>query len=431
MAGVKKVKKPDKKNPVIVIGGGPAGMTAAQMAAQHFDNVILFDKNPEPGKKLQSKFSNNFIISEELSSDKIAKAFGEKEEFVKPALKAFTWKDCSAHLAKMGIKIASNGSNHLSILSEDATDINLRLRNSAEQAGVQIRKSSKVSDIIITKNRVSAVMVNSVEYPASNIVIACGSVASPIRGATEDGYEFARKAGHNIVPIKSALVGLETVEKYGKIMTGAEFRDCGIEIIWNEKIQFTDRGSVKFTSYGVEGELILTHSARIIEMLSHGRSPENKVEVHIDMMPHVSKKELDAWVVSKMEQNHKITVGNLFEEYIPLQLRNSMNKIVRIHSDKPMANLSNLERKALLLWIKDFHITISRPRPFNETMGVLGGVDTKEVDRETMRSRKVDNLYFAGEVLDLLGPWGGYNLQMAFSTGYLAGISVCKNLTTK
>jgi hypothetical protein len=431
MAGAKKTKKLDKAHPLIVIGGGPSGMTAAQMAAAHCDNVILFDKNPDPGKKLQSILANNVIISEELAYDKTAKAFGGKEEFIRPALKAFGWKELTAHLAAMKIKIASNGTRHIVIPTDIFPEISARMKKAAESAGVGIKKSSKVSDLVISKGLVTGVIVNSVEYPASSVIIACGSVASPSRGATSDGYEFARKAGHTIIPVKPALVGLETVEKLGDMLADAEFNDCRIDVYCNNNLQFSDRGGLKFTSYGIEGELTLTHSARIIDMLGNGGSLVNRVEIHIDMVPDIGKKDLEGWLVQQMEQTRKITVGNLLEKYIPAKLRAVMAKIMRIHSDKPVASLSYLEKKSLFLWVKDFHVTIKRPRPFNETMGVLGGVCVDEIDRETMRSRKINNLYFAGEVMDLLGPWGGYNLQMAFSTGYLAGLSAGKSLGKK
>lgn len=430
MAGVKKAKKSDKRHPIVVIGGGPAGMTAAQIAAKEYPNVILFDKNPEPGKKLLSLSNDNIYVSEELTSEKIARAFGAKESFIMPALKAFGWKDLAAHLERMNIKITHNGTSHLSVPSELAGKLPLCLRDAAESAGVSIKKSSKVSEVLFGKDGATGVMVNSVEYPASCVIVACGSVASPSRGATADGYEFARRAGHTIVPIRAALIGLETEEKYGKFLADMEFTDCHIDVCRNGVLSFSDRGSLKFTAYGLDGDLILTHSARIVELLGRENGVSNKIEIHIDMLPDIGKKDLDSWLAQQMQQNHKITVGNLFEKHIPAKLRTAMAKIVRIHSDKPMANLSHLERKSLLLWIKDFHVTVKRPRPFNETRGVLGGVSVDEIDSATMRSRKVGNLYFAGEVLDLLGPWGGYNMQMAFSTGYLAGTSAGKAMAT-
>jgi predicted Rossmann fold flavoprotein len=426
MAGTKKAKKLDKNYPIIVIGGGPSGMTAAQTAAKYYNNVVLFDKNPEPGKKLLSIPPQRIYVSEELTLDKTAKAFGPRENFIKPALKAFGWKDLSAHLAAMNIKITPNGTSHLAVPSEIAGEVPYHLRDAAEAAGVKIKKSSKVSDVIIAGDRATGVIVNSVEYPASVIIIACGSAASPSRGATTDGYEFAKKAGHTIIPIKPALVGLETFEKYGKFLANAEFVDCRIDVYKNLDLQFSDRGNLTFTSYGLEGQLILTHSAKIIDILGWGGDKINKVEVHIDMVPDISKKEIGGWLAQRIESTPKITVGTLFEKNIPAELRSVMSKIMRIHSDKPIANLSILEKKSLLLWIKDFHVTIKRPRPFNETMGVLGGVSTDEIEPETLRSRKVANVYFAGEVMDILGPWGGFNLQMAFSTGYLAGFSAAK-----
>lgn len=429
MTGAKKPKKANKAHPIVVIGGGPSGTTAAQAAIKHCSNVILFDKNPEPWKKIQSIFPENIIVSEELPYDKIAGAFGDNEEFVKPALKAFGWKDLAKWLGGAGIKVSSNGTSQLLISPEAAGEISRKIREAAESAGVVIRKSSKVSDITFSRGMAAAVVVNGVKYAASSVIIASGSVAAPTQGATGDGYEFARKAGHSVNKIRPALVGLETEEKYGKHLAGAEFRDCRIEVSKDDEVIFSDRGLIKFTAYGVSGDLMLTHSARIIEMLGEDKADRHEVRIHIDLMPEIRKRDLEGWVTQELATTPKMTVGELFKEHIPEQLRSVMAKIIRIHSEKPFANLSYLEKKMLLLWVKDFHLTIKRPRPFNETMGVVGGVAPAEVDNETMRSKKIKNLYFAGEVLDLPGPWGGYNLQMAFSTGYLAGISAAKALS--
>jgi hypothetical protein len=403
-------------------------MTAAQTAAGHYGDVILFDKNPEPGKKFRALSAGPFVISEDLSCDGIAGAFGEKGKFVLPALKAFGVAELSRHLAAVGVRVTANGSRHIVVEQEAAPSLPARLLKAAEAAGASIRKSSKVSDIIFSKNLATAVVVNSVEYPVSQVIVACGSVASPRRGATDDGYQFARKAGHTVTPILPAMVGLETIERHGKSLADTEFSDCGIQVTRDDEPQFTDRGSLRFTGYGVEGDLVLTHSARIIDLLGREDGKRRRVEIHVDMMPDIKKKDLEGWFTQQIANTPKITVGALLEHYIPEKLRGMMNKVVRIHSDKPAANLSHLERKLLLLWVKDFHLAIKRPRPFNETKGVLGGVALDEVDPETMRSRKVKNLYFAGEVLDLLGPWGGYNFQMAFSTGYLAGLSAARAL---
>lgn len=423
MAGVKKSKKTEKKHPIVIIGGGPSGIAAAHSAVHLYNNVLLFEKNPTPGKKLTALPSNQIYITEELTLDKTARAFGPKEEFVKTALKTFGWKDLDKFLTSLGVKITTNGSSHLAVPFDSIPDFIARLKQAVESEGVVIRKSSKVSDIIIAKDRVTGVVVNAVEYPASAVIVASGSFSAPISGSTRDGYEFASQAGHTVVPLKPALVGLETVEKYGKMLYDAEFIDCKVEVLLNDVLQFSDHGNFKFTAAGLEGDLIFTHSAEIIDLL-----PKGKVTLHIDMIPDIAKKDLENWFNQEMAASHKAPVGVILEKYIPQKLRAVMGKIMRIHSDKPAANLSTLERKSLLLWIKDFHVTIKRPRPFNETRGVLGGVATEEIEAETMRSKKIRNLYFAGEVMDILGPWGGYNIQMAFSTGYLAGLSAAKTL---
>jgi predicted Rossmann fold flavoprotein len=424
MTGVKKSKKPANKHPIIVIGGGPAGMTAALTAARYYGSVMLFDKNPQPGKKLLSIPNTSLFVSEELPLDKTARAFGEKENFVKLALKGFGWKQLQEHLAQMGIKVTTNGYNHVMVPVEIASELPSRLKGAAESAGAVVKKSSRVSDVLFSNNAATGVVVNAVEYAASAVIIASGSFSSPGCGSTKDGYEFARKAGHTVIPLHPALVGLETYEKHGKLLTDVEFADCRIEVELDGRGQLTDRGGLKFTSYGVEGDLILTYSARIIDMLKKGR-----VEIHIDMIPEKSRKELEVWFSEQIALYSKITVGELLAKYLSDRLLAAMGKITRVHADKPAANLSYLERKALLLWAKDFHVTIKRARPFNETRGVLGGVSTDEIDAESMRSKKIKNLYFAGEVMDVLGPWGGYNIQMAFSTGYLAGLSAAKSLS--
>ena len=393
-------------------------MTAAQTARVHHDNVILFDKNPEPGKKLHSLPIGSLIIGEKMPADKAAKAFGDKEDFIRPAFKAFGWKELQEHLGKVGIKVTPNGNSHLRASSETSSDISASLKNAAEKAGVTIKKSSKVSDIIISDNTITGVIINGVKHDAAAVIIACGSFSSPKRGSTRDGYDFAKKAGHTVNPIKPAFVGMETMEKYGKLLNGAELSDCQIQVDLNGAPQFVERGQLKFTSYGLDGEVILTNSNRIIDLIQKG-----KVDVHIDLMPDKNKSQLEALLEQEASSNDRVTLSDLLKGFFPKEFLKSTEKIIRIHEDKPLKYLSHLEKKALALWLKDFPFTLRRARPFSETRGVLGGVSTDEIDPETMRSKKISNLYFAGEVLDLLGPWGGYNIQMAFSTGHLAGES--------
>jgi predicted Rossmann fold flavoprotein len=269
---------------------------------------------------------------------------------------------------------------------------------------------------------VKGVVVNGVTHPVSAVVVACGSYSSPKSGSTKDGYAFAEKAGHEIVPLKAAFVGLETKEKYGKFLDGVEVRDCLIRVSLDEELQFVDRGKLKFTSYGLSGDIILNNSAKIIELLQQGQ-----VKIHMDQVPDLSKFEITRFLNQEFPHTDRTTLFQHLNPYLPDGLLGVMDKIIRVHSNRPVAFLSSLEKKHIMLWLKDFPFTIKGARPFNETRGVLGGVALDDIDPETMRSKKIKNLYFAGEVLDLLGPWGGYNFEMAFSTGRLAGLSAAND----
>lgn len=401
-------------------------MTAAQTAVKEYKNVILYDKNPVPGKKLSSITSDSIFVGKKLSTEETAEAFGAKGEFVMPALRVFGWKEITEHLEKAGISVRLDGGNRLAVSAESAPLISTRLKESAESAGVVIKKSSRVKDIEISGGVVKGVVVNGVTHPVSAVIVACGSYSSPKLGSTRDGYDLARKAGHKIVPIKPAMVGLETLEKYGRILADVKVRDCRMDVYLDEKPQFTDRGALTFTRYGLEGDLILNHSAQIIDLLEKGQ-----VRVHVDLMPDMSKARIEKILGQVFESNDRTTVWEILTRYVPDGMLDVMHKMIRIHSRRPAVHLSNLERKTLAIWLKEFAFTIKRYRPFNETKGVLGGVSVDDIDPETMRSKKIENLYFAGEVLDLLGPWGGYNIEMAFATGHLAGLSAARANTAK
>jgi predicted Rossmann fold flavoprotein len=415
-------KRKVKSLPIVVIGGGPAGMTAARAAVQKYKNVVLYDKNPAPGKKLASIFPESIIAGEKMPPEKTARVFGEKREFILPALKAYGIRKIEENLKKLGISLSRNGDQKLEIPAGEFREFPMRLRDALESDGVVFKKSSRVSDIVIERGRVKGVVVNGATHPVSAAIIASGSFAGPKWGSTKDGYIMAEKAGHEIVPISAAMVGFETVEKYGHILAGVVIRNCRMEVNLDGVPEFSDTGNITFTEYGVEGDLILNNSARIIELLEKGA-----IRIHIDLAPDMTKSEIEKLLGGDFESGDRTTVWQILTRYVPDQMLDVMHRMIRVHCRKPAVTLSSLERKLLAIWMKDFNITVKRQRPFNETRGVLGGVSLADIDPGTMRSKKVGNLYFAGEVLDLLGPWGGYNMEMAFSTGYLAGLSAGKD----
>jgi predicted Rossmann fold flavoprotein len=410
--------KSQKNLPIAVIGGGPAGLSAALAAVKKYKNVVLYDKNPEPAKKIRSIVGEPLVVAKKLLPEKFVEAYGDKNSFIIPALKSYGWEEISGRLKNMGIKVSSNGKDKLSILPEDIGRLGELFEKTAEENGIVYKKSSRVTDLVISRGKVKGVVVNGITHPVSAVVVACGSFSAPKTGSTKDGYLFAEKAGHEVVPLKPAFVGLETRERYGKILDGVEVRDCLIRVFLDEDLQFVDRGKLRFTKYGLAGDLILANSAKIIELLDKG-----KVRIHMDQVPDLSKFEITKFLNQELPHTDRTTLFKHLNAYLPDGLLEVMDKIIRVHSSRPVAFLSSLEKKHIMLWLKDFPFNIKGPRPFTETRGVLGGVALDDIDPETMRSKKIKNLYFAGEVLDLLGPWGGYNFEMAFSTGNLAGLS--------
>lgn len=427
MEGKTRIKRSAKNLPIAVIGGGPAGMTAAQTAVKNYKNVVLYDKNPTPGKKLGSADSRAIYVGERLSPQETAGAFGEKKTFILHAFKSFGWEKTQEHLRTLGFSVGLNGDRRLSILPEESSLLSLRLRDAAESAGVLVKKSSRVSDLVMSKGEVKGIVVNGVVHPVSAVIIASGSAASPKFGATMDGYTMAEKAGHEIVPVKPAMVGFETVERFGRILSGVLIRDCRMEIYLDNEMVISDRGDIVFTRNGVEGDLIYSHTMEITDLLGGG----GKIRVKLDLVPDLTRVEIERLLGQDLAISDRTTVWQILTRYVPDRMLDVMHKIIRVHCRKPAVTLSNLERKLLAIWIKDFAFTIKRQRPFNETRGVMGGVSVEDIDPKTMRSNKVKNLYFAGDVMDLLAPWGGFNIEMAFSTGYLAGLSAGKSNGTK
>jgi predicted flavoprotein YhiN len=212
-----KSKKPEENLPIAIIGGGPAGLSAAVAAVEKYKNVVLYDKNPEPAKKIRSIANEPLFVANKHVPEKFVETYGDKYNFISPALKSYGWEEISEQLKEMGIKVSSNGKGKLSIAPEDIEKLAELFRKTAESRGIVYKKSSRVSDLVISRGKVKGVVVNGITHPVSAVVVACGSFSAPKTGSTKDGYAFAEKAGHKVNPIKPAFIGLVTREKYGKI----------------------------------------------------------------------------------------------------------------------------------------------------------------------------------------------------------------------
>jgi len=413
------VKKRKNNSPIAVIGAGPAGLLAAITAAESGKHVVLYNKNPEPGKKISAIPPDEFFFSEKLPTRKLASSFSGRGDFVTPIFKAFGHAELTKFFKKLNINIEPDQAGRLRADGLTGRQLGLTLLDEALKRGVEYKKSSRVTDVLLNHGKISGVQVNSSPQPAAAVILAPGSISAPKHGATTDGYEISKRLGHRVVEPKPALLDFVINEKYGKILSGTTVEEINISIFFNGRQAKSEIGDIKFTPYGVSGPVILNHSAEIIEQLN-----STPVEIRLDFMPDEPRELFETWLIKNFMSRRHLQVGQFLSRYFEDQTAKAIEAESRVKLDKSIAHITNLERKSLVHAIKDFRLTIKGPRPFNYTRGVLGGVATDEIDPATCESKIIKSLYFAGDVLDVLGPWGGYNMQFAFSSGFVAGNAV-------
>jgi predicted Rossmann fold flavoprotein len=407
--------------PVVIIGGGPSGLLAALASSEKSDDVVIFNKNPHPGKKISAVPLDDFFFSEKLAPRKMAEYFSPKSDFVSPIFKTFGYTDLIKLFKKIDLNLEADINGHFKANGMAGVDLCNHLLDILLKRGVTYKKSSRVTDLLIENNGITGVMVNNSPFPANTVIMATGSFSSPKYGATRDGYEISARLGHRINNLKPALVDLITYERYGKILGGLVIDDVKISIFYSNRMVGSEIGRINFTPTGISGPVIINHSAEIIDKLTEG-----DVEVRLDFMPEQPRETYESWLIQQIISRSHILVGQFLERYFSDNIIKAIELESRIKLDKSVSHITNLERKSLIHAIKDFRLTIKKARPFNNTRGVLGGVAIDDIDPHTMQSRKIQGLFFAGDVIDVLGPYGGFNMQFAFSTGYIAGKAAAK-----
>jgi len=409
-------KKSKSMLPLVIVGGGPSGLLAAIAASDKIENIILLSKNPEAGKKIASVPLEDFFFSEKLPAKKMAAGFGDKSEFVAPIFKAFGYFELLKMFKKMDLILELDPLGRYKANGMAGEGLSQVLLKEAISRGIQYRKSSRVTDIQLDGNKVGGVVTNNSFIPAKAVILATGSFSSPKFGATKDGYAIAEKLGHRVTDLKPALVDLITMEKYGSILAGESLKDIKISIFCDGKQAHSEIGTIKFTPSGVSGPTILNRSAEIIQNLA-----DNTFEIRLDFMPDQPRESFEAWLIKEFMSRHQIHIEKFLSRYFEENVIKAIALESRIKLDRSVAHITTLERKSLIHAIKDFRLTIKSHKPFNNTRGVLGGVCVDDIDSKTCESKIVKSLYFAGDVIDVLGLYGGYNMQFAFSSGYVAG----------
>ncbi len=406
---------------VIIIGGGPSGLMAAGIAAKRGNNVTLIERNERPARKLmitgkgRCNVTNNCNEIYELISN-----IPVNGRFLYSAFSSFMPSDTIGFFEKLGVNLKVERGGRVFPVSNKAVDIVDALHNFSVDNGVEIIQA-RVKNLIVKNSKVVGVTTFEGEnLNADSVIISTGGLSYPQTGSTGDGYEMATQAGHRVVEPKPSLVPLIAHEGYCTDLQGLSLRNVEINVVdtRNDKTIYKELGEMLFTHFGVTGPLILSASSHMREM-SRGR-----YLIYIDLKPALSFEKLDARVLRDFSDNLNRNFINSLNSLLPKKLVPVIVKLSRIKPSTKTNQVSKEERHRLVELLKGLKLTVNGFRPIKEAIITSGGIDTTEINPKTMESKLINGLFFAGEVIDIDAYTGGYNLQIAFSTGHLAGNNV-------
>lgn len=402
---------------VIVIGAGPAGMMAALQASNKHD-VILLDGNERIGKKLFITGKGRCNVTNAKDISEFFEYIPGNPHFLYSSLYSFTNNNTMEFFENEGIKLKIERGDRVFPFSDKSSDIIRGLSNALSRTNVKIRLNSKVTNIKFKDKKILGLEINNDEYLIGDyFIIATGGASYPLTGSRGEGQKFARMLGHNIIPLAPALVPIELIDEKVKELMGLSLKNVEITIKENDKKEiYKNFGEMLFTHFGVSGPLVLSGS-RFIEK-------GKKYILHIDLKPALNLGELDKRIQKDFSKFLNKDFKNSLDELLPQKLIPMIIERSGIPESKKVNEITKEERKNLVRTIKDLAFDIKGLRPIDEAIVTAGGVDIKEIDPSTMKSRIIDNLSFAGEVMDVDAFTGGYNVQIAFSTGFIAGNNI-------
>lgn len=405
---------------MVVIGGGASGMIAAGTAASRGKKVILLEKNDKLGKKIYITGKGRCNITNLSDAEEILSNVTSNKHFLYSAVYSFTSEDVVKLMHKYGIETKVERGNRVFPVSDKSSDVIKALSKYMRSHHVNIMFNAEVQDICIKQNSVVGVKLPDERIIDCNkVIIATGGLSYPTTGSTGDGYRFAKSLGHHVVPLKPALVPLEVEEAWVKELQGLSLKNVSLTTVYKNKEIHTEFGEMIFTHYGISGPIVLTMSNYINTYLI-----KDKVHATLNLKPALNKDILDKRFQRDFEKYSKKQFKNALNDLLPTKLIPVIVYLSGIPENKYVNQITREERIGLANLLTNLPITIVKPRPIKEAIITSGGISVKEINPSTMESKKVNGLYFVGEILDVEGLTGGYNLQIAFSTGYLAGMSV-------
>ncbi len=416
---------------VVVIGGGPAGMMSAVMAKEAGNRVILIEKMKSLGRKLLITGKGRCNITSSLPIEEFIKNTPGNGKFLYSAFNNFSNEDIINFLKEEGLEVKEERGNRIFPVTDKSQDVLNCFIKRLKKDKVEIHLGERVEEILYDEKNegkiVTGIRTTNGKIEADKIILATGGKSYPLTGSTGDGYCLAQKLGHTITNLKPSLVPIEIFEKsICKNLQGLSLRNVSIKIVDNEnkKEIYSDFGEMLFTHFGVSGPIILSSSAHLVRYKNIDEKFKNKnIKIIVDFKPALSEEKLEARILRDFEEFKNKQFKNSLDKLLPQKLIPVIIELSNINENKKVNEITKEERKKLVILLKNFTLTLEKLRPIEEAIITSGGINIKEINPKTMESKLVKNLYFAGEIIDVDSYTGGFNLQIAYSTGYVAGLS--------
>ncbi len=409
---------------VVVVGGGPAGIMAAIRAGQLNCAVTLIEKNPLLGKKLLLSGKGRCNLTNACDLDSFLLKFPRQGQFLRDAFKKFFNRDLMAFFEKRGLRLNTERQLRVFPVSNKSDSIIKVLKEELQKNKVTLMYNCQIRDVFMQENRIKGLLLKDTgTIPADKLILATGGISYGFTGSTGYGIALARRLGHRIIPLSPGLVPLETKEAYPKLLKGLTLKNIRLKFSDGETNIISQVGELLFTQSGISGPLVLSLSGQVVDWLNEKRH----VYVEIDLKPALSREQLNARILREFQVNPRRNLKNILKALMPARLGDVFIGILKILPDRKASHVRQEERQDLVTLLKAWRLDITKSRPIDEAMVTRGGVSLKDIDPRTMQSRLIKGLYFAGEMIDMDADTGGFNLQAAFSTGYLAGESAALN----
>lgn len=402
---------------VIVVGAGAAGMMAAKTAADNGHDVHLYEQNAKAGRKIYITGKGRCNVTNDCDIEDLINNMVHNPKFMYSSFYTYSNEQTKDFFESQGVELKVERGNRVFPVSDKSSDIIGALVNACHRAGVTIHYNKKISKLAHNGKSIMGVYIDKQEIKADAVIIATGGCSYPMTGSSGDGYQFAKQTHHRVTKLEPALVPFNVGEQWLKDLQGLSLKNVNLQIYENNKVKYEAFGEMMFTHFGITGPIVLTASSFINEDLL-------PLKASIDLKPRLSEKQLDERILKDFKKYNQKDYINSLDDLLPKALIPIIIEKSGIEARKKVDQITKEERQKLVTTLKGLNFKLLSKRSFKEAIITQGGVHVGDINPNTTESKKLKGLYFAGEVLDLDAVTGGFNLQVAFSTGYLAGLSI-------